>query len=118
MHASLRAGKPVLVEEVESLADSLGGGVGLANRHSFALIRDLVDDVVLVSETRIADAIRFAYRQEQQVVEGAGAVGIAALMAGLIERPSRTVIVLSGRNIDMNRHAEIVSGQPAEATRA
>ncbi|WP_037460121.1 hydroxyectoine utilization dehydratase EutB [Skermanella stibiiresistens] len=118
MHASLRAGMPVLVEEVESLADSLGGGVGLANRHSFTLVRDLVDDVVLVSETRIADAIRFAYRQEQQVVEGAGAVGIAALMAGLIERPGRTIIVLSGRNIDMNRHAEIVSGQPAEATRA
>ena len=109
MHASLRAGRPVLVEEVESLADSLGGGVGLSNRYSFALVRDLVDDVVLVSESQIANAIRFAYRQEQQVVEGAGVVGIAALFAGLIADPGVTAIVLSGRNIDMARHAEIVA---------
>jgi threonine dehydratase len=114
MHASLRAGHPVLVEEVESLADSLGGGVGLSNRYSFAMVRDLVDDVVLVSENQIADAIRFAYRHEQQVVEGAGAVGIAALSAGLVSDPGITAIVLSGRNIDMARHADIVAGGQEE----
>jgi threonine dehydratase len=118
MHASLRAGHPVLVEEVESLADSLGGGVGLSNRYSFAMVRDLVDDVVLVSESQIADAIRFAYRHEQQVVEGAGAVGIAALSAGLVSDPGVTAIVLSGRNIDMARHADIVAGAQEKMTDA
>lgn len=118
MHASLRAGHPVLVEEVESLADSLGGGVGLSNRYSFAMVRDLVDDVVLVSEARIGDAIRFAYRHEQQVVEGAGAVGIAALSAGLVSDPGVTAIVLSGRNIDMARHAGIVAGAQEKMTNA
>jgi threonine dehydratase len=104
-----KAGKPIEVEELPTLADSLGGGIGLANRYTFAMVRDLVDDVVLVSEQRIADAIRFAYRQEQQVVEGAGVVGIAALSAGLIPDPGVTAIVLSGRNIDMARHADIVA---------
>src|SRR5690606_28235923 len=46
MKASLDAGRPVPVEEVPTLADSLGGGVGLENRLTFAMCRDLLDDVV------------------------------------------------------------------------
>src|SRR6185312_6543471 len=53
MQASLAAGRPVEVEEVPTLADSLGGGIGLGNRHTFAMVRDLVDEVVLVSEAEI-----------------------------------------------------------------
>jgi threonine dehydratase len=109
MFESLRAGRPVAVAEQESLADSLGGGIGLANRFTFRMVRDLVDDVLLISEDRIADAVRFAYREEQQVVEGAAAVGIAALLAGLGPEPGPTAVVLSGRNIDMARHAALVS---------
>lgn len=108
MHASRQAGRPVAVEELETLADSLGGGIGLDNRHTFAMVRDLVDDIVLVDEAEIADAIRFAYREEAQVVEGAGAVGIAALLAGRVRDPGITAIVVSGRNIDMDVHARLV----------
>ncbi len=54
MAASLRAGRPVEVAEIASLADSLGGGIGLGNRVTFALCRTLLDDVVLVSEGEIA----------------------------------------------------------------
>ena len=72
MHASLRAGRPVQVEEVETLADSLGGGIGLDNRYTFPMVRALVDDTVLVSEEEIAAAIGHAYREEQVVIEGAG----------------------------------------------
>ncbi|HEX5326739.1 MAG TPA: hydroxyectoine utilization dehydratase EutB, partial [Acetobacteraceae bacterium] len=50
MHASLAAGRPILVEELPTLADSLGGGIGLDNRYTFAMARDLLDDAVLVSE--------------------------------------------------------------------
>jgi ectoine utilization protein EutB len=108
MYESLRAGHPVAVEELETLADSLGGGIGLANRYTFAMCRDLLDDVVLLTEDEIAGGIRHAFMNEGEVVEGAGAVGIAALLAGKVKPTGPTAIVVSGRNIDEMRHRQIV----------
>ncbi|EXL06757.1 hydroxyectoine utilization dehydratase EutB [Aquamicrobium defluvii] len=116
MKASLDAGRPVQVEEMPTLADSLGGGVGLDNRLTFAMCRDLLDDVVLLSEAEIAAGIVHAYEQEREIVEGAGAVGIAALLAGEVEPFGPTVLILSGRNIDMGLHRNILCGS-AEAER-
>ena len=48
MYESRKAGRPVEVEETASLADSLGGGIGLDNRYTFAMVRELVDDLLLV----------------------------------------------------------------------
>jgi threonine dehydratase len=118
MHESLRAGRPVDVVEEPSLADSLGGGIGLDNRHTFALVRDLVDEVVLVSEEEIATAMAHCYWHEQQVVEGAAAVGVAALLAGKVATPGeRIVVLLSGRNVDMRRFTEIVAARPGSGRR-
>jgi len=116
MHDSLKAGHPVPVEELPTLADSLGGGIGLNNRHSFAMVRDLVDEVLLVSEEEIAGAIRHAYAEERQVIEGAAAVGIAALLAAPHPAPKSsewgvTIALLSGGNIDMTLHQRIVAGE-------
>jgi threonine dehydratase len=109
MYESLRAGRPVEVAEEPSLADSLGGGIGLDNRCTFALVRDLVDEVVLVSEDEIAAAMAHCYWREQQIVEGGGAVGVAALLAGRVATlGERIVAVLSGRNVDMVRFTEIL----------
>jgi len=113
MAASLDAGRPVAVDEVETLADSLGGGIGLANRTSFALCRDLLDDVVLLSEDEIAAGIRHAQIREGETVEGAGAVGIAAILAGKVAVHGPTVAILSGRNIDAAIHARIVADTSA-----
>ncbi|RDJ04300.1 hydroxyectoine utilization dehydratase EutB [Rhizobium grahamii] len=111
MKASLDAGRPVEVEEFESLADSLGGGIGLANKWTFAMCWDLLDDVILLSETEIAAGIQHAYAQEREVVEGAGAIGIAALLANKVgDLQGPVVTVLSGRNIDMDLHRRVVSG--------
>jgi threonine dehydratase len=110
MKASLDAGYPVPVEELPTLADSLGGGVGLQNRLTFAMCRDLLDGVILLSEQEIAAGIAHAYRHEREIVEGAGAVGIAALLAGKFTPCGPTVLVLSGCNIDMEMHREIVCG--------
>jgi len=110
MKASLDAGRPVEVEELPTLADSLGGGIGLDNRLTFAMCRDLLDDVVLLSEDEIAAGIRHAYAQEREIVEGAGAVGIAALLAGKVKVNGPVVVLLSGRNIDMNTHRKIIGG--------
>ncbi|PRD44641.1 hydroxyectoine utilization dehydratase EutB [Phyllobacterium phragmitis] len=117
MRASLDAGHPVLVEESESLADSLGGGIGLDNRHTFAMVRDLLDDILLLSEDEIAAGITHAYAMEREIVEGAAAVGIGAILAGRISAAGPIVTILSGRNIDMNQHRHVVCGNthPQEA---
>ena len=114
MYASQQAGKPVEVEELATLADSLGGGIGLDNRLTFDIVHRLVDDLVLLEEEEIADGIRHAYFEEQAIVEGGGAVGIAALLAGKVEPGEKTVVLLSGRNIDMQLHRKIVSREAYE----
>ncbi|HTH76493.1 MAG TPA: hydroxyectoine utilization dehydratase EutB [Trinickia sp.] len=109
MHESLAAGRPVAVEEVATLADSLGGGIGLDNRYTFAMTHDLADDIVLLDEPSIARGIVHAYRAERLVVEGAAAVGIAAVLDGRIPvKNGPIVIVVSGANIDIDAHRRIV----------
>lgn len=117
MHACLKAGKPVLVEELATLADSLGGGIGLDNQYTFAMTRSLVDDLILVNEAEIAAAIRHLYWQERQIVEGSGSVGVAALLAGKIKTTGPVAVVLSGGNIDMTQHHRIISGEDVDVTR-
>jgi threonine dehydratase len=107
MHASIAAGKPVAVLEEETLADSLGGGIGLANRFTFSLCRDLLDEIVLLNEDEIAAGIRHAVVEEGETVEGAGGVGIAAILAGKVTLKGPTAIIVSGGNIDPAMHRAI-----------
>lgn len=113
MHASMAAGRPVPVREEETLADSLGGGVGLSNRVTFALCSSLLDDVILLSESEIAEGIRHAWREEGETVEGAGAVGIAAILASKVELSGPTAVIVSGGNIDPKLHQRITEGADA-----
>ncbi len=100
---------PAAVEELPTLADALGGDIGLDNRDTFALVRDYVDDMILLSEEQIAACIVHAFREERLVTEGSGSVGIAALLEGLAGKLGNNVaVVVSGRNIDMDRFLEIV----------
>ncbi len=114
MIASQHQGKPVEVEELPTLADSLGGGIGLDNRWTFEIVRDYVDELVLLSEEEIADGIRHAYFEEQIIIEGGGAVGIAALLAGKVKARGKTIVLLSGKNIDINLHQKIINRQNYE----
>lgn len=109
MYESLKAGRPVAVQEQVSLADSLGGGIGLDNRYTFTMVRELVDEVVLLSEKEIADAISHAYWQEGQILEGAGAVAIGALLAQKTMLRDNTVLLLSGGNIDPVLHQSLIA---------
>ena len=110
MYESLRAGHPVEVEETLSLADSLGGGIGLDNRYTFDLVRALVDDHVLVTESEIARAMRHLYWNERVVAEGGGAVSVAAVLAGKIPNLAGNVVcVVSGGNVDMAAFTNIIS---------
>jgi len=114
MAASQQAGKPVEVEELPTLADSLGGGIGLDNQWTFEMVRDYVDEIVLLSEAEIAAGIRHVYFSEQIVIEGGGAVGISALLAGKVEPGKKTIVLLSGKNIDMALHRKIVCQEAPE----
>jgi threonine dehydratase len=106
----LKAGKPIFVEELSTLADALGGGIGLDNRLTFDLVRDLVDHTLTVSEDQIAAAMGHLFWVEQLVVEGAGAVGAAALLYDLVPDLGRNVaVVVSGRNVDMDDFVRIVT---------
>lgn len=112
MHLSIAAGRPVEVEEVASLADSLGGGIGLDNKLSFALCRDLLDGTILVTEDEIYDAMQTLYYEDRIVAEGACVVGIAALKAGKLPKPEGPVAtIITGRNLDMGVFTRIVTGQ-------
>lgn len=111
MHESLRAGEPVQVEEVASLADSLGGGIGMENRMSFAMCRDLLDDTVLVTEEEIYRAMQETYYTDRLVAEGGSVVGLAALMAGKVQCDGPAATILTGRNVDMAQFTRVVTGQ-------
>lgn len=101
MVRSLEAGRPVSLPEEETLADALAGGIGLENRYTFRLVQSHVDDTVLVSEEEIAAAMAWALAEHHLVVEGGGAVGLAALLQGKVAGLGRQVaVVLSGGNVD------------------
>ncbi|WP_110685464.1 hydroxyectoine utilization dehydratase EutB [Salinicola aestuarinus] len=98
---SLAAGRPVEVEEEASLADSLGGGIGLDNRCTYALVREVMDDHYRVSETAIARAMLHFFEHEKMLVEGAAVVGLAALEAhGIDVRGETIALIVSGNGVD------------------
>lgn len=113
MLASVRAGRPVTLPEQETVASALAGGIGADNRWSFALIREAVPHHVTVTEEEIERAIALAYNELSLIVEGGGAVGLAAVLAGpdrLPELgPGALVVVLSGGNIGLDALARIAA---------
>ena len=114
MVESLRAGKIVEVVEEPTLADALMGGLGSANEYTLKMIQKYVDETVLVSEEEIAAAMVFAFRKHRLVVEGGGAVGIAALLSEKVERFGQNiVVVISGGNVDIPALMKITQDQNA-----
>jgi threonine dehydratase len=108
MYHSLRAGRPIEMEEEETVADALAGGIGLDNQYTFRMIQEYVDETLLVTEEEIAGAMAFALEEEHQVVEGGGAVALAALMFDRVkEIGDNVVVLLSGSNVDLSLLLEI-----------
>lgn len=105
---SLAAGKPVVVPEARTIADGIA--VKKPGEVTLPLIRDLVDDVVTVDEDEISRGIVYALQNLRLVAEGAGAVGIAALLTGKVRvRTNEQVcVILSGGNIDANFLARVI----------
>ncbi|GAB3794439.1 pyridoxal-phosphate dependent enzyme [Virgibacillus kimchii] len=100
MYESIQAGKPVLVEEADTLADSLLGGIGLENRYTFELVQKYADDILLINEEEIADGIGFIQDEHRMAIEGAAAAGVGAILHGKVSAGSHTVIIISGSSIN------------------
>lgn len=95
---SLAAGVATEIRTSATIADGIAvAKPGLLN---FEIIRELVDEVVTVSEADIARAILVLLERAKLVVEPAGAVGVAAILAGQLSGTGKTVVILSGGNID------------------
>ncbi|MCG6957271.1 MAG: pyridoxal-phosphate dependent enzyme [Gemmatimonadetes bacterium] len=113
MLASLRAGRPMELPEEETVASALSGGIGLDNQWSLSLVRDLVPAHVVVTEEEILRAMAFAWRELHLVVEGGGAVGLAALLSGRWrpepDAAGAVVVVVSGGNVSRDTLMKVLS---------
>jgi threonine dehydratase len=108
MLQAVDAGRPVTLEGANTIADGIA--VKRAGDLTFEHVKRYVDEIVTVSEEEIASAILYLLEREKTVVEGAGAVAVAALMQhkihGLDGR--RVVSLVSGGNIDVNLVARVI----------
>jgi threonine dehydratase len=95
---SLRAGSPVRLPTFATIADGIA--VGCPGDLTFAHVSKLVDEIVTVTEEDISRALLMLLERGKQVVEPAGAVGVAAMLAGVVEAEPPAVAVLTGGNID------------------
>jgi threonine dehydratase len=95
---SLKKGKLTEVAITPTIADGIA--VSKPGRIPFELIKKNIDKVVTVSENEIAKAILVILERAKQVVEPAGAVGVAAILAGKLKLKGTTVVILSGGNMD------------------
>jgi threonine dehydratase len=95
---SLMAGRPVRLGSAATIADGIA--VGRPGDLTFAHMSRYVDEVVTVTDEDISRALVMLMERSKLVVEPAGAVGVSALMSGLVAAPTPVVAVLSGGNID------------------
>lgn len=95
---SLKAGKLVEVHTTPTIADGIA--VSKPGKLPFDFIKKHVEKVVTVSDNEIAKAMLTLMERSKQVVEPAGAVGVAAIMSGALKLKGKTVVLLSGGNID------------------
>jgi threonine dehydratase len=112
---SVAAKEPVAVPAERTIAD--GVAVSGPSRRTFDLIARYVDDVVSVPDEAISQAIVTLIERAKFAVEGAGALGVAAIMAGRYRPTGKTLVVISGGNIDINLLGSVVRRGLVEAGR-
>ena len=104
---SFAAGKIVAIDVPRTIADGLQ--THAPGELTWEVGSRLVDEIVTVTDSQIVEAMRFAFERLKLVVEPSGAVGIAAVLNGIVEAPT-IAIVVSGGNVGADRFAELVGG--------
>jgi threonine dehydratase len=114
--ASLAAGRVVAVDSALTIADGIA--VKRPGELTLSLIRRWVDRMIVVADDDIAEAMVFLLERAKLVVEGAGAVGVAALLSGALgPADGTTVVVLSGGNVDAGLLAQVARRHESQAGR-
>jgi threonine dehydratase len=112
MLESLKAGRPVQVEEKDSMADSLLGGVGLDNQYTLRMVEKFADEHLLISEDEIKDGMFYIFDKHRLIIEGAAAIGIGALINHKIDVNGKKVVaLLSGSSINSEEYIRIIQGK-------
>ncbi|HEV3128773.1 MAG TPA: threonine ammonia-lyase [Solirubrobacteraceae bacterium] len=112
---SLAAGHAVVAAGAPTIADGIA--VKQPGELTLKLIEKWVDEVVVVGEDEVAEAMVFLLERTKLAVEGAGAVGVAALSSGQVKLRGPVVVVLSGGNVDPGLLGEIVRRHESQAGR-
>lgn len=108
MYMAFKTARIVPFKAEETIADGIA--VKQPGKLDYKLIRRLVDDIVLVKDSEVAEAVFLMLERMKTVAEPAGAVGVAACLAGLVKaRGERCGVVISGGNIDMYTLDQIVT---------
>lgn len=106
IRAAVNAGEPVTLDHVDSFVD--GTAVGRVGSVTFPILRDLLDDVVVVPEGAVCSEMLDLYHSEGIIAEPAGALASAAIRRYLPHIPNGPVIaIVSGGNNDLSRYAEV-----------
>ena len=101
MYQSLKKGYPIDVIERKTLADSLGGSIGLNNKYTFNILQNYIDDFVIINEKQIASGIKYNFQEHKLVTEGAAATGIVLIRDKLSKYLGKNIICLvCGGNIN------------------
>ena len=109
MYESLKLGKPVDVEEVETLADCLGGSIGIDNKYTFKIAQETIDDFVLVDEDTIAEGIKLNFVEHKLVTEGAAATAVMVVKDNMTQHLGKNIICLiCGGNIDSELFTKLI----------
>jgi len=106
--ASLQAGRITEITPRTSLADGLVGNLEPGSM-TFSIVKQVVDNVVTVSEDDLGGAMAALASEERLIVEGAGAASVAAIMTGKASTPGqRVVAIVTGGNVDLPKWLSVV----------
>ena len=110
-----KAGRLLPRGEVQTIAD--GVAIKAPSERTFRYIQQYADDMVTVEDSDIAHAMLLLLERNKTVVEPAGAVGVAALLAGKAQLKGRTVVTVSGGNVDAKFLADLIEREMIRANR-
>ncbi len=107
LHATFKAGRPTWVDVQSTICD--GTAVPFVVDEMYPLLRQVVDEAILVSEEAVRIAIKKLSLRNKLIVEGSGALSVAAALATPPEERGKTVCIISGGSIDSDKLMEIIA---------